>query len=80
MNSLDSITTFFGWCSIINIVLLSISTISLVALRGPVSKIHAKIFDVAEMDLSRVYLQFIGNYKMLIIVFNVVPYVALKMM
>jgi len=80
MNTIETIRVFLGWCSVINIGLLSISSIILVTLRSPVARIHAKLFDVAEMDLARIYLQFIGNYKMLIIVFNIVPYFALRIM
>lgn len=80
MNSIDLIKEFFGWCSVINIAMLFVSTLMIMVLRGFIVKIHAYLTGVSEEDLPRIYLEFLGNYKILIIMFNVVPYVALSIM
>jgi hypothetical protein len=59
---------------------LMISLISVILLRGPVSRIHAKMFAVDEKELSLVYFKFIAQYKMAILIFNIVPYLALLLM
>lgn len=78
MHSIDIITAFFGWSIVINFILLMITTVALVFLREPITQIHTRIFQVSEADLSRVYFHFLAYYKLAIIIFNLVPYIALK--
>ena len=80
MNSLDVVTTFFGWTTVINFVLLAVSTIAVIAMRGSISRLHGKMFGLEPVDLSRAYFQYIAQYKIAIIVFSLTPYVALKLM
>jgi hypothetical protein len=80
MNSIETIREFLGWCSVINIGMLLVSTIMLTIMRSWVIKIHASTTGVSEMELPRIYIEFLGNYKILIIILNVVPYIALRIM
>jgi len=80
MDSIETIREFLGWCLAINIGVLFISTIMLIVMRGWVVKIHASMTGVGEAELPRIYLEFLGNYKILIFVFNLVPYIALRIM
>lgn len=80
MTTVESLATFFGWCSVINIGVLVFSTIALVAMKGPVSSIHSKLFGIDQANLPSTYLQYLGSYKIAILIFNVVPYFALKIM
>lgn len=80
MNSLEIIREFLGWCSIINSGLLIFSSILIIALRGITARIHGKMFNVDENFLSKAYFQYLGHYKIAIIVLNIVPYFALKFM
>jgi len=80
MNTVEALRAFFGWCSVINVGLLMISGISIVLLRGPVSRIHAKMFKLEEKNLSLVYFKFLAQYKMAILIFNIIPYFALLIM
>lgn len=80
MNTIEAMREFLGWCSVINIGLLIFSSIFLVLLRGPISRIHGKMLNLDESDLSRAYLQFLAQYKIVIIVFTIVPYFALRIM
>ena len=67
-----------GWCAVINIGLLIFSTIFVVFLRGPISRIHAKMFNLNEGDISLAYFRYLAQYKIAIIVFNIIPYFALR--
>ena len=49
-------------------------------MRGPVARIHSKMFALDEVDLSRQYVQYLGQYKIAIFVLNLIPYIALKIM
>ena len=80
MNPLETVTTFFGWTTVINFVLLFVSSITVIAMRDRISRMHGKMFGLESADLSRAYFQYIAQYKIAIIVFSLTPYVALKLM
>ena len=80
MNSLETLTTFLGWCSVINMVGLAAASIMLMLMRNFIVGIHARMFDVDKEGLSLAYVNYLGNYKIAIIMLNIVPYVALRIM
>ena len=80
MITIEAAREFLGWCSVINIGLLIFSGIFVVLFRGPISRIHAKMFNLDESNMSRAYFQYLAHYKIAIIVFNIVPYFALRIM
>ncbi len=80
MNSLNAVTAFFGWTTVINFALLAVSTIMLVAMRGLIARMHGRMLGLESADLSRAYFQYIAQYKIAIIVFSLTPYIALKLM
>ncbi|WP_201265605.1 DUF6868 family protein [Mariprofundus sp. EBB-1] len=71
---------FFGWCSVINIGVLGISAICIMLFRQPIARMHASMFSMAESDLSQAYFQYLAQFKIAVIVFNIVPYFALRIM
>lgn len=78
--ALDTLTSLFGWMSVINIGLLIVSTIMLTLLRAPIIRLHQTITGLDEAHLKQAYLNFIAYFKLLIIVFNLIPYIALKLL
>lgn len=80
MNEINTITTFLGWCTLINTGILIYSTIMVFLLRNFISNMHSKIFSLNPDDLPLVYFQYLGNYKIAIIILNLVPYISLKIM
>jgi len=80
MTSLQTVTAFFGWTTVINFALLTVTTIAVVTLRGFISGLQARMFGLDPEDLSRDYFRYIAQYKIAIIVFSLVPYIALKLM
>ena len=76
MNSIDSIATFFGWCTIINIGFLLA-----LLLRGlVVRKLAAKIFSVSTDKVKSAYMNVFMQYRNATLVLSVTPYIALKIM
>ena len=67
-----------GWGTILNIGVLIFSSLTLVIAGPPIKRIHARMFGRSEEDLSRAYFQYLAQYKIAIIVFNLVPYLALR--
>jgi hypothetical protein len=74
----ETLTALLGWTSVINIALLMVTTISLISMRGFITKVHAKLFGMDEKDLGRAYFQYLAQYKIAIIVLNIAPYLALR--
>jgi hypothetical protein len=80
MNSIETLTTFFGWCTVINFGILLFGTLALMLMQDSIMSIHTKLFGFSNEDLSRAYFQYLAQYKIFIIVFNLVPYIALEIM
>ncbi len=80
MLALDSLTAFFGWCSVINIGILVLSVIILMVFKNPISILHSSIFGINKADLPLIYFRYLGNYKIAIFILNIAPYIALKIM
>ena len=78
MLELSTLTAFFGWCTIINALILLLTSVSLVLMRSTIAKTHGKIFELPEQELSRAYFQYLANYKIAIIILNLAPYLALR--
>ena len=68
---------FFMWCTIINGGLLIVSAIMCTFARDWVYPIHSKWFSIPREAFNVAIYSFIGLYKIFIIVFNLVPWIAL---
>lgn len=71
------ITDFFKWMLIINIVIFLVSSILLLLFKDLVKRIHAKLFGIETKDVLVLTYAYLGLYKVMIIVFNFVPYISL---
>lgn len=76
---MNHLAAFFGWATVINLVVLLIAVLAITFLRCLITKIHGKMFGMSETELAPLYFQYLANYKLLIITFNLVPYIALKL-
>ncbi len=80
MFTLETLTEFLGWASVINISILFLTSISLILMRESIMRIHSKMFGLDTTHLSEAYFQYLAQYKIAIFIFNLVPYIALKIM
>ncbi len=78
--TLEMLTTFFGWCVVINGGILLLTSVCLVPLRRTVAKIHGAMFGLSEEQVSGYYFDYLANFKIAFLVFSFAPYVALKLM
>ena len=78
MFTIETLIELLGWASVINVCILIIASISVMLLRNAMISLHGKMFGLDSIDLSRAYFQYIAQYKIAIFVFNLVPYIALK--
>lgn len=80
MQDLISLTTFLGWCSVINFAILLFASVAVVLMRNLLTTIHSNWFDIPKEELGTLYMKYLAYYKIGILLFNVVPYIALKIM
>ena len=80
MDSIDTVTTFLGWCTVINIGLLLLAGVLWMLVKEPISGLGTKMFGVTKEELKATFLRVLLQYRAAIIVLNLVPYIALKIM
>jgi hypothetical protein len=74
---IQTLTAFFMWCTVINGALLVLSAIVFVLAPGFMYRMQSKWYPISRETFNVVYYSFLGLFKILFIIFNVVPYVAL---
>lgn len=77
--SVDVLTSFFGWMSVLNIGLLAFSMIVTLLLRNVTARFHSRMFGIEEADVHKAIYYYMAHYKILTIVFCIVPWLALKL-
>ena len=78
MESMQTIREVLGWSTALNVGVLLFSTVVVSVAGAPIKRLHAKMFDMSEGDLSRAYFQYLAQYKIAVLVFNLAPYLALR--
>jgi hypothetical protein len=63
---------------VLNLGLLILASLAVTLAGGPIRQLHARMFGLSENDLSRAYFQYLAHYKIAIFVFNLAPYLALR--
>ena len=74
---IQTLTTFFMWCTIIDGALLVLSTAVYLLGPGWVYRMHSKWFPISRDTFNVAMYSFLGFFKIIFIVFNVVPYAVL---
>jgi hypothetical protein len=75
--SIEMLTKFFMWCTILNMGLLMFSFLILAFAGDFVYRIHSKWFPMPRETFNVVLYSFIGIYKIIVFVFNIVPWAVL---
>ena len=71
------LTTFFMWCTIINGAVFVFAIIVFVSAPDLVHRVQSIFFPISRENFNLVMYCFLGLFKIFILVFNLVPYVAL---
>ena len=77
---IPTLTKFFMWCSLINAGILTLWTIVFLSSPDFVYKMQSRMFQLTREQFNGYVYQLIGFYKIVFIVFNLVPFLALKLM
>lgn len=64
------------WCSVINVALMIVMFLILWLGRSWVYKMHSKMFPITESQFNAIAYSFLGVYKLVIYVFNIIPWIA----
>lgn len=77
---LETLTSFFMWCTIFDGGLLIFWTLFCLFAPNLVYRVQSAWFPMPRETFDVVIYSFIGAFKLLFIVFNVIPYLALLML
>ncbi|HCF94555.1 MAG TPA: hypothetical protein DEW46_05800 [Verrucomicrobia bacterium] len=75
---IQMLTRFFMWCTIMNFAFLMLSFLLLGIAGDFIYKLHSKWFSMQREKFNMLIYSFLGLYKILWLVLNVVPWVALR--
>ena len=76
--TLEEIRAALGWCTLINWALLLWWWLVIWTARETVYRMHTKWFKVSEQTFDAMHYAGMGLFKVAIMVFNLVPYIALR--
>ncbi|QEF96278.1 hypothetical protein Mal15_03050 [Stieleria maiorica] len=79
MASLEVLLTALGWSTLINLGMLTLSAALLAFWGEAIGRLHQKWFLLEKRELQQAYFRYLANYKLLVLVFNLVPYLALRL-
>ena len=80
MNSIETLATFFGWCTVINIGALLVFMLFFGLFHDIFAKLSAKMFGVTREEAAVTFFRVYRQYRLAVVVLNFVPYLALKIM
>lgn len=78
--SMEALRHSLAWCTVINYIILIIWFLAIVFARVPISRLHGRFFDLPVDKFNSINYLGISFYKIGILLFNLVPYLALRIM
>ncbi len=74
---IETVRAFFMWCTIINVALLAISFVMCASLGGWIYRMHSRWFPISREAFNVAIYSILAMFKTFVVMFNLVPYVAL---
>jgi hypothetical protein len=78
--TIETLTTFFMWCTILGMGVLIFSTFMILLLKDVAFKMHGKMFGLSRPAFNTAIYGYLGLMKILVLVFCAIPYIALLIM
>ena len=78
MNLIKTLATFLGWCTIINFGFLFFGALAWMLVNESASQLGASMMGVTEEQIKVAFFNGVMVYRAGIFLFNLVPYIALK--
>lgn len=79
MDDLSTLRAVLGWCTLLNFGLLVFVALMLRLVGRSIRQLHARLFGLHEEQLPLVYFQWMAHYKTFVLFFNLMPYLALRL-
>ena len=76
--NLATLISFFGWCTIINSGLLMFWSVIFLCAPDFIYKKHSRWFAMPRESWNKIMYCMLGGFKLAIIIFNLVPFIALS--
>ena len=76
--TLDVLLKWLGWCAVINIGILSVWFLAFALMRDWIFRIHTRWFTLTHTDFDAIHYAMMARFKLLVLLLNVVPYLALR--
>lgn len=70
------LTAFLGWMTVINLAVYVFAAACVTLCRDRITRLQARLTGLGAEEWPRVYVDFLSRYKLLILVFNLAPYLA----
>jgi hypothetical protein len=80
MASLESLTTFFGWLTVVNVGIYILTALGVVAFRKLMVSMNTRMFGISEEHVMATAFAYVGNFKLAIILLAFAPWLALTLM
>ncbi len=74
---IEKLQGFFFWCMLVNTLIYAFTAIAVLVLRDVICKMHRKMFRLDEETVCKFIQMYLATYKLLITVFNFVPWIAI---
>jgi hypothetical protein len=74
----DNLRTFLGWCTVLNLGMLTCWFLALVFVHDFVFKIHSWWFEISEERFDEIHYTMMAYYKLAVFLLNVTPYLVLR--
>ncbi|OED44458.1 hypothetical protein AB833_01605 [Chromatiales bacterium (ex Bugula neritina AB1)] len=78
--NMQLLTDFFFWCSVINGALLALWVVLMMLAPDLVYKTQYRWFPLGREAFAETMYRFLGLFKILYLMFNLVPWIALKIL
>lgn len=76
--NIEALSGFLLWCAVVNYALLIVWFLGFLLMRDFIYRMHNKFFRISVEQFGATNYAGIAFYKILILVFNLIPYIALK--
>lgn len=74
----DDLRSVLGWCTVIDYALLLFWFMMFVVAHDSMHRLHGRWFSISEENFDAVHYTLMGVFKLLIFVFNLVPYISMR--
>jgi membrane-bound metal-dependent hydrolase YbcI (DUF457 family) len=74
---ITTLRAFFLWCTIVNAALLLLTSLACIFFSDFSYQMNNKFFSISRQEFNVILVSFIALYKIFVLAFNLVPYIAL---